>query len=97
MVLNKFKINELGALKLEKDLSFIINEVCEDNYELREKFLRLTQLVLLIGMDEDEYELSIQNKPPKDDNNEDGDDIELLGINWVLTPQERNQFRKYRI
>ncbi|ODV70170.1 COG4-domain-containing protein [Hyphopichia burtonii NRRL Y-1933] len=97
MVLNKFRINELGALKLEKDLSFIINEVCEDNYELREKFLRLTQLVLLIGMDEDEYELSIQNKPPKDDNNEDEDDIELLGINWVLTPQERNQFRKYRI
>lgn len=82
-VLKKYKINELGSLKLEKDLSSIINEVCEDSYELREKFVRVTQLVLLVGMDDEEYDMSIK----------DDDD----GINWVLTPLERKQGRAYRI
>lgn len=81
--LRKFKVNELGALKLEKDLLSIINHVCEDNYDLREKFVRLTQLVLLVEMDDDEYELSVHHT----------DD----GINWVLTPQERKALRKLRI
>lgn len=85
-VLKKFKINELGALKLDKDLSFVINEVCEDDYELREKFVRVTQLVLLVGMDNEEYELSSY----KGSENESG-------INWVLTPLERKQIRRFRI
>lgn len=81
-VIKKCNINELGALKLEKDISAFIGEVCDDNYELREKFVRITQLVLLLGMDDDEYHESIHD---------DG------GINWVLTPQERTEFRKFRI
>lgn len=89
LVLKKFKINELGALKLDKDVSYIINEVCEDDYELREKFVRLTQLVLLVGMDNEEYELSSYT------HGDDGD--ENVGINWVLTPLERKQIRRFRI
>lgn len=89
-VLKKFKINELGALKLDKDLSYIINEVCEDDYDLKEKFVRLTQLVLLVGMDNEEYELSSYSGV-----NEDDDDN--IGINWVLTPLERKQIRRFRI
>lgn len=100
-VLKKFKINELGSMKLEKDLSFIINEVCEDNYELREKFVRVTQLVLLVGMDDDEYELSIQHKSVAestgDEEENDNNETDLLGMNWVLTPLERKQARKFRI
>lgn len=88
-VLKKFKINELGALKLDKDLSFIINEVCEDDYELREKFVRVTQIVLLVGMDNDEYELSSFKGAD--------DDSEESGINWVLTPLQRKQIRRFRI
>ncbi|OBA21968.1 COG4-domain-containing protein [Metschnikowia bicuspidata var. bicuspidata NRRL YB-4993] len=84
-VLKKFKINELGALKLDKDLSYIINEICEDDYDLREKFVRLTQLVLLVGMDDQEYELSSYNGEEDDS-----------GINWVLTPLERKQIRRFR-
>lgn len=94
-VLKNFKINELGSLKLEKDLSFIINEVCEDNYELREKFVRVTQLVLLVGMDDEEYDLSIQTHG--DSPGEDENDDEIMGVNWVLTPLERKQARKFRI
>lgn len=86
-VLKKFRVNELGALKLDKDLSYVINEVCEDDYELREKFVRVTQLVLLVGMDNEEYELS-SYKGTEDDE---------AGINWVLTPLERKQIRRFRI
>lgn len=97
-VLKSFNINELGSLKLEKDLSFIINEVCEDNYELREKFVRVTQLVLLVGMDDEEYDLSIQSHGSNGEGaNEDENNDEVMGINWVLTPLERKQARKFRI
>lgn len=97
-LLKKFKINELGSMKLEKDLSFIINEVCEDNYELRERFVRVTQLVLLVGMDDDEYELSIQHKSAVESTLGDNDnESDLLGMNWVLTPLERKLARKLRI
>lgn len=91
-VLKKFKVNELGALKLDKDLSYIINEVCEDDYELREKFVRVTQLVLLVGMDNDEYEFSSYKE---NSSGAAGDDEG--GINWVLTPLERKQIRRFRI
>lgn len=84
-VLKRFKINELGALKLDKDLSFMIDEICEDDYELKEKFLRVTQMVMLVGMDNEEYEMSGHH----------GDDDE--GINWVLTPLERKLIRLLRV
>lgn len=83
--LKKSRINELGALKLDKDLSYMINEMCEDDYELKEKFVRVTQIALLVGMDSEEYELNTYS-------GEDGD-----GINWVITPLERKQIRRYRI
>ncbi|RKP32329.1 COG4-domain-containing protein [Metschnikowia bicuspidata] len=83
--LKKFKINELGALKLDKDLSYMINEMCEEDYELKEKFVRVTQIALLVGMDSEEYELNSYS-------GEDGD-----GINWVLTPLERKQIRRFRV
>lgn len=84
-LLKKYKINELGALKLDKDLSYMINEMCDDDYDLKEKFVRVTQIVLLVGMDNEEYELNSYT-------GEDGD-----GINWVLTPLERKQIRRFRI
>lgn len=88
--MRRFRITDLGALKLERDLSHLINQVCLDNYYLREKFSRVSQIVLLVGMDDDEYQESISHI------NQDGDLDEDLGINWVLTPQERNEFRQYR-
>lgn len=83
-IMKKFKINELGALKLEKDISGFIAEVCEDNYEMREKFVRVAQLVLLVGMSDDEYEDSISQHD------------EDYGINWIFTPSERKQYRSLR-
>lgn len=88
-VLRKFKVNELGALKLDKDVSFIINEVCEDDYDLREKFVRLTQFVLLVGMDDEEYELNTFTHGEET--------TEDVGISWVLTPLEKKQIRRLRV
>ncbi|ODV76647.1 COG4-domain-containing protein [Suhomyces tanzawaensis NRRL Y-17324] len=106
-VLKKSRINELGSVRLEKDISFFINEVCEDNYQLREKFVRVTQLVLLVDMDDEEYEESTKHANQaghrKGEDGEEEDDVnaededEFLGINWVLTPQERSQIRSYRV
>ena len=96
-VLKKFKINELGAIKLERDLSHLINEVCQDNYHLREKFVRVTQIVLLVGMDDEEYDESVQhiNQNKTDDSAGDENEFdETLGINWILTPQERKEIRR---
>lgn len=91
-VLRKFKINEWGAIKLEKDLSSIINEVCEENYELREKFLRVTQLTLIVCMDDEEYELGMEHLETEDKGSDNESDI-----NWVFTPVERKTIRKLRI
>lgn len=104
LALKKSKINELGSVKLEKDMSFVINEVCQDNYQLREKFVKLTQLVLLVGMDDDEYEESkqpmleqVNREDAYEEEEENDDDDDFTGINWILTPQEREQIRSYRV
>jgi hypothetical protein len=96
-VLQKYKISELGSIKLERDLSYLINEVCEDNYHLREKFVRLTQIVLLVGMDDEEYEESIKHVNQNKQENTNDEFDETLGINWVLTPLERKKIRSFRV
>ena len=54
-------------------------------------------------MDDEEYEESNQPVTKARETEEDGGegrddfDDEIGGINWVLTPQERIQIRKYRI
>jgi hypothetical protein len=84
-MLERFRVNDLGALRLERELLVFIAEVCEDNFDLRDKFVRVTQLVLLVGMDDDEYAMSVVADP------------EAIGINWVLTPGERKRVRRWRV
>lgn len=74
------KINELGAIRLEKYVSAIISELSKISYSLRERFVRVTQIVLLLS-----YEA--------DDDEEDS----LAGIEWILTPAERNNARYLRV
>lgn len=54
-LLNK-KINLLGVLKLEKDVSAVINEVTKNNYSLRERFIRITQIIMIMGFDDEAEE-----------------------------------------
>ncbi|CCD22639.1 Golgi transport complex subunit COG4 NDAI_0A04830 [Naumovozyma dairenensis CBS 421] len=81
------QVNELGATKLDRELSIFIGTVCGLNYKLREKFTKLTQIVLLLGFDDDDFNL--ETGDIKDDVGE--------GIDWVLSPQERISARNLKI
>ncbi|GMG56460.1 unnamed protein product [Ambrosiozyma monospora] len=46
--------NELGAAKLERDVSAIISEITKFDYSLRNEFIRVTQIIMMLGLDDDE-------------------------------------------
>lgn len=51
------RVNELGAIQLERDVAGIISHVSQGKwYFLRERFVRVAQLVMVLGMDESELE-----------------------------------------
>ncbi|CAL9727589.1 conserved oligomeric Golgi complex subunit 4 [Monosporozyma unispora] len=81
------KVNELGAVKLDRELSLFINTICGIHYSIREKFTRLTQIVLVLGFDDDDFDVT------------SGDVKEELAtsIEWTLNPQERIQSRNLKV
>lgn len=81
------QVNELGATKLDKELSLLISTICSTNYSLREKFTKLTQLVLVLGFDDDDFDV---------DSGDIKDEIES-GMNWVISPQERIKIRELKV
>jgi hypothetical protein len=52
-------INELGSIKLERDFSGLIGEVTHNRYSLRDKFLRVTQIIMILGFDDEEDEVDM--------------------------------------
>ncbi|KAK7203548.1 COG4 transport protein-domain-containing protein, partial [Myxozyma melibiosi] len=51
------RVNELGAIQLERDVAGVISHVSQGKwYFLRERFVRVAQLVMVLGMDESELE-----------------------------------------
>lgn len=81
------QVNELGAAKLDRELSLLISTVCSLNYTLREKFTKLTQIVLLLGFDDDDFDVDT------------GDIKEEIanGINWLLSPKDRVDSRNLKV
>ncbi|CCK68407.1 Golgi transport complex subunit COG4 KNAG_0A07540 [Huiozyma naganishii CBS 8797] len=81
------RVNELGAVKLDRELSLFISTICGLNYSLREDFTRVTQIVLLLGFDDDDFDVRT------------GDIKEELvnSIDWVLSPQDRAQTRSLKV
>ncbi|ODV62924.1 Golgi transport complex subunit COG4 [Ascoidea rubescens DSM 1968] len=74
--LNK-KINLYGVIGLEKKISTIINELTKfNNYIMRNEFTRITQIIMIMGFD--------------DENDE-------IGIDWVLSLNERKKARGLRV
>ena len=45
-------------------------------------------------MDDEEYDMSNEGGHNNDEGDQADDD---LGVNWVLTPMERKQARKFRV
>ncbi|AOW03513.1 uncharacterized protein YALI1_D03904g [Yarrowia lipolytica] len=52
-------VNEMGAIALDRDVSKIISHVTSNRYKLRDKFVRVAQLVTLVGLDDEEEEEGI--------------------------------------
>lgn len=73
------KVNAIGAIKLEQDVSYIIGELCKFDYSLKNKFMKITQAIMLAGLDDDELT-----------------ELEKDGMEWALTPSERNKVKQLR-
>lgn len=72
-------VNELGAVRLERDISGIVTAaVGGGKYSLRDAFAKCTQMTLIMNMEDDEWE--------EVSTEETGDS----GIAWVLTADERS-------
>lgn len=77
------RVNELGAVRLERDIAGIINAaVAGGKYGLRDSFARCTQMTLIMNMEEDEWEEVAREEVGKE-----------AGIAWVLDAEDRRRAR----
>ncbi|KAI1430068.1 COG4 transport protein-domain-containing protein [Xylaria sp. FL1777] len=74
------KTNAYGAIRMERDFNGIISTVAKGNYSVRELFNRVTQILMVANMEDDEWEELV-------DTGDDG------GIEWVLSQEERRRAR----
>lgn len=74
------KTSEYGAIRIERDFSAIVGIVAKGHYGIREVFGKVTQLMMVANMEEEEWEEIVAL---------DGDD----GIEWTLTEDERKKAR----
>ena len=74
------RINAFGAIRIERDFTGIVNTVSRGNFGVREVFGKVTQLLMVANMEDDEWE-------------EINAQINGDGIEWVLTEDERRKAR----
>lgn len=72
------KTSGYGAIRMERDFTGIINVVARGDYGVREAFNKVTQLLMVANMEDDEWE----ELCAEDD-----------GIDWVLTEEEKKKAR----
>ena len=81
------KVNALGAVRMERDFGGIIAVVGKKNYAVREVFGRVSQILMVANMEEDEWvEVSAAAK------NENKEDVDRY-VEWVLSVEERKRAR----
>jgi hypothetical protein len=80
------RVNGLGTIRLERDISGIVAAAVKGGrYELRDLFARCTQIVLVVNMDEEEWD-EIKNL--------NGAELERIsGVVWKLDEGERRRAR----
>ncbi|OHW95430.1 COG4 transporter [Colletotrichum incanum] len=76
------RANAYGVIRMERDFSSIVSTVSRGNYGVRELFARVSQILMVANMEEEEWE-EISAQP---DDEEDG-------MIWVLTEEERRRAR----
>jgi conserved oligomeric Golgi complex subunit 4 len=74
------RTNAYGAIRIERDFTAIVDVVSRGNYLVREVFAKVTQLLMVANMEDDEWEELVAL---------DGDD----GMDWVLTEEEKKKAR----
>ncbi|EUC27036.1 glycoside hydrolase family 125 protein [Bipolaris zeicola 26-R-13] len=80
------RVNELGAVRLERDIAGIITAATSGGaYALRDAFQKCTQMTLILNMEDDEFEqVAIDDAAGES------------GISWVLDLEERNRCPPYQ-
>ncbi|KOS16705.1 Calcium-transporting ATPase 1 [Escovopsis weberi] len=73
------KTSAYGAIRMERDLTGIINVVSRGDYTVKDAFGRVVQLLMVANMEDEEWEEVCAG--------EDG------GIEWVLTDEEKKKAR----
>jgi len=76
------KVSPAGSFKLEQDVSSIIGELTKFDYSSRSKFLKITQIIMIIGLDDDD-DISVLEEIDE-------------GMEWALTPSERTRARRLK-
>jgi hypothetical protein len=77
------RLSELGATKLERDVGGIVAVACgEGKYALRDSFQRCQQIIMVAGMEDEEWE-EVEAEP-------EGEGKSIL---WVLSWEERAKAR----
>jgi conserved oligomeric Golgi complex subunit 4 len=74
------RTNAYGAIRIERDFTAIVDAVARGNYLVREVFAKVTQLLMVANMEDDEWDELMAL---------DEDD----GIEWVLTDEEKRKAR----
>jgi Ca2+-transporting ATPase len=69
-----------GAIRIERDFTGIVNTVAKGDYGVREAFLKVTQLLMVANMEDDEWQELVALE---------GDD----GVDWVLNEEEKRKAR----
>lgn len=74
------RVNAFGVIRMERDFSSIVSTVSKGNYGVREVFAKVTQILMVANMEDDEWE-------------EIAADTSDEGIQWVITEEERLRAR----
>lgn len=74
------RTNPYGTIRIERDFTAMVNAVSLDNYMVREAFSKVTQLLMVANMEDDEWEEIVALG-------------EEDGIDWVLTDEEKKKAR----
>ena len=83
------RVNELGAVRLERDVAAIVAAVVKGGrYALRDAFARCTQICLVMTMEQDEWEDLVAQE-----SGGDGNEDEKGGIEWKISRDERRRAR----
>ena len=74
------RANAFGAIRMERDFADIVNVVSRGDYGVKELFAKVTQLLMVANMEDDEWEEMVDME---------GED----GIEWQLTGEEKRKAR----